>query len=400
MSHPLRIALIADSFPPLQNSAAIQLRDLAREIALQGHFLTVILPATELKELWNLESVGGYQILRLRAPQTKGIHYVMRTIGEFLMPFVMYWHFKKSPLTNEKWSGVIWYSPSIFLGFFTNFLKKKSRCNAYLIVRDIFPEWAVDLGLIKYRGLSYYFFRAIARYQYSVANIIGVQSSGNLTYFKNWMRKSNRKLEVLQNWLGEPKLLGCSIQLNQTILAGRKVFVYAGNMGVAQNMLILVRLAQKFQSQTNIGFLFVGQGSEVSLLKSFANQHQLDNIVFFDEIHSDQIPGLYAQCIAGMIALDNRHKSHNIPGKFLTYIQNGLPVLACVNLGNDIASLIRDENIGQVCESNRIEDLFKSAENILEQISKDINLPFRCRKLFDREFSSKQAARQILKALI
>lgn len=400
MSSPLRIALIADSFPPLQNSAAIQLRDLAREIALQGHFLTIILPAADLKELWNLESADGFQILRLKAPQTKGINYVARTIGEFLMPFVMYWHLKKSPLTNEKWSGLIWYSPSIFLGFFTKFLKKKSKCNAYLIVRDIFPEWAVDLGLIKYRGLPYYFFLAIARYQYSIANIIGVQTMGNLSYFKNWMRKSNRRLEVLQNWLGKPKLSGCSIQLNQTILAGRKVFVYAGNMGVAQNILILLKLAQKFQSQANVGFLFVGQGSEVFLLKSFAEQHQLNNIVFYDEIHPDEIPGLYAQCIAGMIALDHRHKSHNIPGKFLTYIQNGLPVLASVNSGNDIASLIRDENVGQVCESNRIEDIFKSAENILEQISKDINLPSRCRKLFDRDFSSEQAARQILKALI
>jgi hypothetical protein len=125
LSSPLRIALIADSFPPLQNSAAIQLRDLAREIALQGHFLTIILPAADLKELWNLESADGFQILRLKAPQSKGINYVARTIGEFFNAVCYVLAPKKKPLTNEKWSGLIWYSPSIFLGFFTKFLKKE-----------------------------------------------------------------------------------------------------------------------------------------------------------------------------------------------------------------------------------------------------------------------------------
>jgi hypothetical protein len=54
-------------------------------------------------------------------------------------------------------------------------------------------------------------------------------------------------------------------------------------------------------------------------------------VVFHDEIHPDEIPGLYAQCHVGMVALDPRHKTHNIPGKFLTYMQSGLPVLANIN---------------------------------------------------------------------
>jgi len=90
-------------------------------------------------------------------------------------------------------------------------------------------------------------------------------------------------------------------------------------------------------------------------LKTSVIDRKLDNVLFYDEIHPDEIPDLYAQCSAGIVSLDSRHKSHNIPGKFLTYMQCGLPVLANVNLGNDLAEIIRDAKVGQVCENNTIE---------------------------------------------
>ena len=79
-------------------------------------------------------------------------------------------------------------------------------------------------------GSTYYFLKAVACYQYSVANVIGIQTSGNKKYFVKWSKRSNRKLEVLQNWLDKPVQSCCSIRIDKTILAGRKVFVYAGNM--------------------------------------------------------------------------------------------------------------------------------------------------------------------------
>ena len=91
---------------------------------------------------------------------------------------------------------------------------------------------------------------------------------------------------------------------------------------------------------------------------------QLDNVVFFDEIDPDGIPDLYAQCHAGIVALDSRHKSHNIPGKFLTYMQNGMPVLAYVNSGNDLVQIIRDEDVGEVCETDDLDELTSLADRL------------------------------------
>lgn len=194
----MRIALIADTFPPLRTSGAVQLRDLSREFVRQGHSLTVLLPSADLDRPWLIEDMDGVQVLRLRAPRTKDVNYVRRTIGEFVMPFSMQRNLSKSPLANEKWDSVVWYAPSIFHGPLVSALKRQSHCRGYLIIRDIFPEWAVDMGLMG-RGLPYWFFRSVADYQYGVADVIGVQTPGNLGYFAGWKKGSGRRLEVLQN---------------------------------------------------------------------------------------------------------------------------------------------------------------------------------------------------------
>lgn len=394
----MHIALIADTFPPLRNSGAVQLRDLSREFVRQGHELTVLLPSTDISDSWKIERMDGVQVLRLRALKTKDINYVSRTIGEFLMPYAMRRNLNKSPLATQKWDGVVLYAPSIFHGPLANSLKKRSGCKGYLIIRDIFPEWAVDMGLMG-RGLPYQFFNAIAQYQYSVADVIGVQTLGNRVYFKNWLKKNNGTLEVLQNWLGKPAEERCVIRLNETSLAGRKVFVYAGNMGVAQGMDIVLHLAEKMIVRSDVGFLLVGRGSEVQRLKNYIQERDLSNVLFFDEIDPDQIPDLYAQCSVGLVALDPRHKSHNIPGKFLTYMQSGLPVLANINPGNDLAQMIRDKRVGQVCETNQVDELLQLTEKLLDQIQTDSGLSARCTALFEREFAVENTVKQIVTSL-
>jgi glycosyltransferase involved in cell wall biosynthesis len=394
----MRIALIADTFPPLRTSGAVQLRDLSREFVRQGHELTVLLPAVNLPQPWSLEDVDGVQVLRLRAPRTKDIGYVRRTWGELWMPFAMRRHLRQSPLACHRWDGVVWYAPSIFHGPLAAALKTASACRGYLIIRDIFPEWAVDMGLMG-RGLPYRFFDAVARYQYRVADVIGVQTPGNRGYFDKWLRQPGRKLEVLQNWLGKPAQQLCSIRVDQTLIAGRKVFVYAGNMGVAQGMDILLDLAERLQSRDDVGFLFIGRGSDSQRLRDDARARGLLNVLFYDEIDPDEIPDLYAQCAVGLVALDARHKSHNIPGKFLTYIQSGLPVLANVNAGNDLADLIRTERVGQVCESYQLDELELRALALLDAVEVDTQMSGRCIQLFNRQFSSEQAVRQIVTAL-
>lgn len=393
----MRIALIADTFPPLRTSGAVQLRDLSRELVRQGHHVTVLVPSSST-ERWTLEEIDGVRILRLRAPETKGLGYIRRTIGEALMPFAMLRNLRRSAEAGKRWDAVVWYAPSIFLTPVAASLKRSSGCKAYLILRDIFPDWAVDMGLLR-RGLPYAFFKAVAWYQYKMADVIGVQTPGNCRYFADWAGGKGRQLEVLQNWLADAPDAGCSLSLEGTRLEGRKIFVYAGNMGVAQGMDILLDLAQRMAHRTDIGFLFVGRGTDSARLAALARDRSLTNVMFHDEIEPDEIPGLYARCHVGMVALDPRHTTHNIPGKFLTYMHSGLPVLANINAGNDLVKMIRSENVGRVCDDNSAEHLARLAEELVNSLDNDDGIRARCRALYARLFSPSVAATQIATAV-
>lgn len=395
----MQIALIADAFSPLRTSGAVQLRDLSREFRNQGHEITVILPSAEIEHSWLLEDINGVRVLRLRAPKAKDVNYIRRTFAEFFMPFFMRRNLHKSPLATERWDGVVWYSPSIFHGPLVRSIKLASNCKSYLIIRDIFPQWAADMGLMSKRGLIYLFFNAVARYQYSVADIIGVQTPGNLDYFKDWAVKGNRRLEVLQNWLFDSPTSECSISLKNTKLAGRKIFVYAGNMGVAQGVGAFLDLAELLQERLDVGFLFVGRGSDAAKLAEDARIRRLNNVLFYDEIHPDEIPGLYAQCEVGLVALDPKHRSHNIPGKFLTYMQAGLPVLARINSGNDLVEIIKRDNVGRVIVDRERHSLVTQASELLDFLEVDCNVKDRCRNLYLELFSPEMAVKQIVYAL-
>lgn len=396
----LRIALIADVFPPLRSSGAVQLRDLALELVRQGHCPTVMVPCPAQAQAWLLEDMQGVQVLRLRGPQTKDVGYVRRTLGEFLLPFIMLRHLRASPLAAQQWDGVIWYSPTIFLGPMAKALKRASAARAYLIVRDLFPQWAVDMGLMSRLGLPHAFFKTIERYQYSVADVIGVQTPANLPYFAPSFRQAScRRVEVLQNWLAPAPSGCCSINLQDSPLKGRKIFVYAGNMGVAQGIDVLIDLAQSLVSRQDVGFLFVGRGSHAKHLRQESLRRSLVNTCFYDEIDPSEIPALYAQCHVGLVSLDPRHKTHNVPGKFLTYMQGGLPVLARVNPGNDLIELITSERVGRVSADGTIASLTAMAESLLDELDDRAQVRARCLALSDRLFSAKVAVEQVIQGL-
>jgi len=394
----MKVALVCVYYPPLRSSCAIQMRDLAQEFLLQGHEPIVIVPAEDLQSAWQVEVLDGVKIYRISAFKTMGVGYLRRALNEMLLPFAMLYGLRKSDFPIKELDAVVWYSPTIFFGPLVHSLKRSSKCQGYLILRDIFPEWALDLGLLK-KGPAYYLFKLVAKYQYFVADIIGVQTSSNLGYLKDWAKRPNRKLEVLNNWLSVAPKQGTSISIKETRLNGKKIFLYIGNMGIAQGMDILIDLAESFKSRQDIGFLFVGRGTEVVRLQANVVDRDLENVLFYDEIDSKELPSLLDMCHVGLLALDPRHKSHNIPGKFLTYIQSGLPVLARINTGTDLVNLIKTSNVGRVYVGNDINEFNKLAEELIDNDNELKQMSEQGCLLSRNMFSSSSAVNQIISSL-
>lgn len=394
----MRIALVADAFAPARTSVAVQMGDLAQELAAQGHSVTVIVPAADIRDPWTVGEVGGYEILRIRAPRTKDIGHFKRAVSEFLLPFAMLHGLGKSPAADVSWDGIAWYSPTIFLGPLVSALKRRSQCRTYLILRDLFPDWAVDTGVMR-RGTTYRVLKAVERYQYSVADVVGVQTQANLTYMARWADRPGCRLEVLNNWLSESAGRSVEQPLLHSDHANKLVLVYAGSMGVAQSVECFVRVAERLAARSDVSFLFVGRGSDVPRLRALATESKLKNVEFRDEVEPERIPGLLSNCDIGLLALDPRHTTHNIPGKFLTYLRAGLPVLARVNPGNDLEQLILDERVGRVSVGDSIDELVRQTEELLAHPEERRLMGIRGMDLVNRVFSTESAARQIVRGL-
>lgn len=395
----MKLAIITDTFFPSRTSGANQLYDLAVEFFRLGHSIVVLVADPLINMPWIIEDLNGITVIRLKTLDIKTPKYWRRAIAEFLMPFYMIINMIRSPVATSGYEGVIWYSPSIFLGPLAHYMKVKNSCKSYLILRDIFPEWILDLGLIK-NGFSFQTMRLVAAYQYHIADKIGIQSEGNGIYFEERLYKKNiKKIGVLQNWLTPRISHRCSINLNSTKLAGRKIFIYTGNMGVAQDLKIFLDLAYKYSENLKIGFIFIGRGDEKKNLETYSKLIKLTNVIFFDEIDSSEIVGLMNQAHFGIVSLSTKHRSHNIPGKFISYMSIGMPVLARINPGNELQVVIENNNVGFASTCNSIDVLKRLSDQLIKETDDNNIRKLNCLSLFNECYSTNMAASVILNGL-
>lgn len=391
----MRLLLVADTYPPARISGALQMRDLAHALAAQGHRPLVLVPATH-EALPGMDTMDGVQVLRVRALRTKDVPYWRRTLAELALPWILLRGLRCSAQRDERWDGLVWYSPTIFLGPLAKAIRRGYRCRSYLIVRDLFPDWAVDAGVMRKEGLPYRLFKAIERFQYRQADVIGVQTPANAPLVAKDAPVGTR-IEVLHNWLSPPLRQDDAASVSLGALEGRINFVYAGNMGVAQDMDAFVELARHMTDRADVGFLFIGRGSETQRLKRAAEA--LPNLLVLDEIAPEALPALLARCHVGIVALHPAHGTHNIPGKLLTYLHAGLPVLARVNANNDLMQLVEQEGIGLAVGGDDAALLHAHASRLVDAHDQRKEMGARGRVLAERMFSPRSAAAQVAAAL-
>ena len=245
-------------------------------------------------------------------------------------------------------------------------------------------------------GVPYRLFKAIERHQYRQADVIGVQTPSNAPLVAHDAPAATR-IEVLHNWLSPPPVVADARPVPLRHLEGRINFVYAGNMGVAQDMDAFVALAHRMRERTDVGFVFVGRGSEAARLK--AQAHDSPNLLVLDEVDPADLPGLLARCHVGIVALHPAHNTHNIPGKLLTYLHAGLPVLARINPGNDLEGLIEREGIGHVLAGEDDDRLLALATALLDAPAARAAMAARGRALAGRMFSPAVAVEQVVAGL-
>jgi glycosyltransferase involved in cell wall biosynthesis len=294
---------------------------------------------------------------------------------------------------------IIFYSPTIFFGDLVRRLKALWGSPSYLVLRDIFPKWAVDAGLLR-EGILHRYLKRKELAQYAAADVIGVEAPGDMFYFHDEVRGLRCQVEVLYNWLDTREMPATFSGWRQRLgLEGKVVFFYGGNIGVAQDLDNIIRLAEGLRDRQDVFFLLIGSGSEVKRLAAEIESKHLHNI----RIHPPMPQKDYMECLSefdvGLVSLDRRLQSHNFTGKLLGYVLCGMPILASVSPGHDLIKLLHREDAGIACMNGEDETLRAAALAMVSDREIRERMGRNARALGETMFSVQTIAKQILSSI-
>ena len=348
--------------------------DLLRKFAREKHHIYVISPAERRtgKRTQVLKEKNA-TILKVKIGNIQKTNLIEKGISTITLEYIFI-HAIKKYFANVKFNLVLYSTPPITLQKAVEYVKKRDQAQTYLLLKDIFPQNAVDLGMLKksgYKKLIYRYFRIKEKKLYAISDYIGCMSEAN----KNYILKHNheislQRVEVCPNCI---EVLDMSIDENEKKRMRKKyeipqnkiVFVYGGNLGKPQGIPFLIKCLKQLIDNKEIFILIVGEGTEYNLLEKFFNKYRPQNMKLMKELPKEEYDQMIASCDVGMIFLDHRFTIPNFPSRLLNYMQVKLPVLAVTDPNTDVGKVIVDGEFGWWCESRDVRDVIRIINQIV-----------------------------------
>ena len=345
-----RVVFLALSYPDATTVPSMY-SDLMIAFLHNGHEVLVVAPSVDDKKKASLVKEAGVNVLRVPTLKLFGSGLIQKGLANVLMPYQFKKAIKKSRIDLD-FDLIMIPTPPITMISVARWLRKKSGANLYLILRDIFPQNGVDLGIMSNSGLLYKYFRKLEKKLYRQSDSIGCMSPENINYVKKhneYIDKS--KLHLLPNWeqVKSPDVKVLAVDQERELrkrygILDKVVAVFAGNIGLPQQLENIDELAESVQQLDDLVFLIIGWGTEKEKIKTLAKTKKLENIVFKDGINRNELGKILKISDIGLISLNKNFTIPNYPSKVNSYYRYKLPVLAAVDINTDFG--LMQENIG------------------------------------------------------
>jgi len=332
------------SYPDVSQNANIY-TDLAMEFVKNKHQVYVAAPNNSKRQT-SLKNEGGSNVLRIKTLKLFNVNPISKGFANVLLPH----QFKKAIkhyFHGIKFDVVISPTPPISFTKLVSYIKKRDNAKSYLILRDIFPQNAKDLGLIK-NPLIFNYFRRQEKLCYKISDHIGCMSPGNIDYvMKHNPEADKSKLHSLPNWLDVKEYKVSDVDYKAKYgLKDKFIAIFGGNIGVPQKLDFLLELAKEFLADQNIVFLIIGNGTEKNRIKTIVKKQNLTNVIVRDRLPRKDYEELVKQCDIGLVNLSDKFTIPNFPSRTLAYFQAKLPVLAAIDKNTDYGKILDEAQAG------------------------------------------------------
>lgn len=348
--------------------------DLLREFIKNGHYIYAISPIERRNKIrTHLVEEKNFTILRLRIGNTQKTNVLEKGISTILIEPVMRWAIKKY-FSNVKFDLILYTTPPITLMAPIEYVKRRDKAKTYLLLKDIFPQNAVDMGMLSVgglRGILYKFFRKKEKRLYSLSDCIGCMSKANVDYIiRHNPELINRKVEICPNSIevidkSIDAEMRKKIRLKYGIPLEKIVFIYGGNLGKPQGIPFAIDCLRKCSGIEEAYFLIVGDGTEYERIQSYIDREKPKNVRLMRHLPKEDYDTMVGACDVGLVFLDYRFTIPNFPSRLLGYLQAKLPVFAVTDTNTDIGKIITEGGFGWWCESNSVDHFKEQAKVIL-----------------------------------
>lgn len=348
--------------------------DLLRKFAQDGHQVYVVCSREKRLGLpTELFHEGNAKILKVRIGNITKTNLIEKGISTLRIEKAYIAAIERY-FKGVKFELILYSTPPITLASTIHRLKQRDSAITYLMLKDIFPQNAVDIGMMKktgVKGMLYRYFRHKEKMLYNVSDWIGCMSPANVGYvLKNNIWIDPSKVEICANTI-EPQDLSVDqkgrmeLRKKYNIPLNKKVFVYGGNLGKPQGIPFLKECLKLQISNPDAYFLIVGDGTEFAKLESFFNEYHPNNMKLLKKLPKEDYDRMVAACDVGLIFLDHRFTIPNFPSRLLSYMQAKLPVLCCTDPNTDVGQVCVEGGFGWWCESNNTAAFSEKVETAL-----------------------------------
>lgn len=348
--------------------------DLMRKFRNDGHDVYIIYPrerrlglSTELKEDNRVHTLG---VKTLNVAKTNVIE---KGIGQVLLETQFKKALKKY-FSNVKFDIILYSTPPITFTKVIKYVRKRnSNAISYLLLKDIFPQNAVDIGMLSKTGLKgilYKSFRRKEKELYHISDYIGCMSPANVKYVLKHNPEINQDIvEVAPNSYDIPtnsqQSTANSIREKYNLPTDKPIFIYGGNMGKPQGIPFLLECMKAVKDRTDCHFVIVGSGTEYPKLESWVNSEKPKAVSLFKSLPKIEYDALASSCDVGMIFLDYRFTIPNYPSRLLPYLMEHKPIIAVTDPNCDTGTIAEENCYGYYCPSNSVDNFIKTIDRML-----------------------------------
>ena len=351
--------------------------DLLREFVKNEHHVYAVSPVEKhQKQDTHLIKEENTTILRLQIGNIQKTNIIEKGISTVMIG-PLFKNAMRKYFSNVKFDLVLYSTPPITLVSAIKYVKKRDGAKTYLLLKDIFPQNAVDIGMMNkvgVKGILYRYFRQKEKKLYAISDYIGCMSQANVDYvMKHNPEIKSETVEVCPNSIEVIDMrvettTRDEIRQKYGIPIDKKVFIYGGNLGKPQGVSFLIRCLKSQIINLDVYFLVVGEGTEFCKLEKFFNEQSPKNMKLMKRLPKEDYDRLVAACDIGMIFLNHRFTIPNFPSRLLSYMQAGIPIFAVTDSNTDIGKVIMNGGFCWWCESNdmkmfnkKIKEICKSA---------------------------------------